>query len=120
MWSYEIASGQLSQNSVLAGFGYSGHEQGLNSVEHEQVANIGPVPRGTYSIGTFFDDPGGKGPVVAHLTPDAGTNDFGRSGFIIHGDNKAGDHSASHGCIILSRPLREAISASGDRTLEVI
>jgi hypothetical protein len=54
------------------------------------------------------------------LIPKEGTDTFGRSGFLIHGDSVAMPGTASHGCIILSRDLREQISASGDNQLEVV
>jgi hypothetical protein len=52
-----------------------------------------------------------------NLDPLPGTDMFGRSLFRIHGDNSA--HNASHGCIILSRKLRDQIAASQDRLLDV-
>jgi hypothetical protein len=86
----------------------------------ESVHNHGPIPRGAWTIGPFHDDPGGKGPVVAHLTPIEGTETFGRAGFMIHGDNKALNHTASDGCIILARSLRQTIAGSGDHELQVV
>ena len=120
MWTYNSTSGNLLHNGNYVGTGYSGNGQGLDDPDYEAVQSIGPIPRGSYSVGRFFDDPEGKGPLVAHLTPDPETNTFGRSGFMIHGDNVALNHSASHGCIILARALREQILASPDRTLRVI
>lgn len=120
MWIYNSSNGSLIRNGTLAGIGYSGHGQGLNAPTLEQVHNVGPIPRGIWSISPFFDDPGGKGPIVARLSPEGDTDTFGRSGFMIHGDNKADDESASHGCIILARVLREQIAASGDTSLQVV
>jgi hypothetical protein len=54
------------------------------------------------------------------LTPDPGNDMHGRSGFYIHGDNGKGDRSASEGCIILPRAVRERIHDSGDTRLHVI
>jgi hypothetical protein len=45
---------------------------------------------------------------------------FGRSDFYIHGDNPALNYTASEGCIILARPIREQIAASGDNDLQVL
>jgi hypothetical protein len=45
---------------------------------------------------------------------------FGRDGFLIHGDNSAMNHTASEGCIILTRDIRQRISDSGDTQLTVI
>jgi hypothetical protein len=44
----------------------------------------------------------------------------GRDGFLIHGDNKLGNRSASHGCIILDRVTRQKIADSKDRHLIVV
>lgn len=119
MWTYNSANGNLSHNGGLVGTGYSGHEAGLNNPILSNIHNVGPIPQGYWTIGEFFDDPGGKGPIVAHVTPQEGTDVFGRAGFMIHGDNSEADHSASHGCIILARPLREQIRDSADTELFV-
>jgi type VI secretion system (T6SS) effector TldE1-like protein len=120
MWSYDSANGNLSQDGTFVGTGYSGFGDGVNNPEEEMDADIGPIPRGEYTIDPFFDDPGGKGPIVAHLIPSSTTTIFNRSGFMIHGDNAAMNHTASHGCIILSRDLRQKIADSGDTSLEVV
>lgn len=104
-------------NGNYVGSGYSGNGLGLNNPDKENVANVGPIPRGTWSIGSAFTHPS-KGPIVMRLTP-AGANAFGRSGFLIHGDNPRLDNSASEGCIVLSRSLRERVRDSGDTTLIV-
>ncbi len=120
MWKYAQETGKLTNpTGSMVCIGYSGHAEGLNNPAMEHVEGVGPIPRGTWEVGRFFDDPGGKGPLVAHLTPASGFDTFGRGGFMIHGDNSKGDHSASHGCIILPRLIREQILASRDRTLEV-
>ena len=119
MWTYEVTSGKLiNPDGTCVGEGYSGNGAGLNNVEMENVPMRGPIPAGKWTIGRFFDDPE-KGPIVAHLVPDLDTNTFGRSGFMIHGDNSALNHSASEGCIILPHALREMLMASNDRTLNV-
>lgn len=121
MWTYQQSTGDLTDpQGVFMGKGYSGHGQGLDNPADEQIRAVGPLPCGWYTIGAFFDDPGGKGPIVAHLAPSQGTETFGRSGFMIHGDNSEGNHSASEGCIVLNRSLRKAIAASGDTALQVI
>lgn len=120
MWSYDSANGNLSQDDKFIGTGYSGLGAGLNNPDMENVEDIGPTPRGNYTIGEFFDDPGGKGPIVAHLIPAAETNTFHRSGFMIHGDNAAANHTASHGCIILAHILRQQISDSTDTALQIV
>lgn len=119
MWTYNSANGNLSHNGALVGTGYSGHNEGMNNPALQNVRMVGPIPQGSWTIGHFFDDPGGKGPIVCHLTPAEGTVTFGRGGFMIHGDNSEADHTASEGCIILARPLREAVQASEDAELLV-
>lgn len=119
MWRWTQTGNLFAPDGTLAGTGYSGHSEGVNNGALEAVHDVGPIPKGLWRIGPFFDDPGGKGPVVCHLTPLSGTDAHGRSGFMVHGDNAAANHTASEGCIVIPRPLREAIRDSGDSTLNV-
>ena len=113
-WQYQQSSGNLtSPDGNVVGQGYSGHGPGVNDPSQQN-------PQGNWTIGAFFDDPGGKGPIVSHLTPEPGTETFGRSGFMIHGDNSEADHTASEGCIILVRPYRTMVAASPDHGLVVV
>jgi hypothetical protein len=116
MWTYAIASGALAHDGEALGRGYSGRGEGRDSIEKVKVRTVGPIPPGRYRIGPAYRH-SRLGPVTMNLDPLPGTNLFGRSLFRIHGDNAA--HDASHGCIILSRALRDAIAASGDRVLDV-
>ena len=122
MWTYSQSTGELKQNGKLMGTGYSGRNvpggpQGRNNPELEAMPNIGPVPRGRYTI---------PNPVkVAHNSPPVfplapkGHNAHGRTGFQIHGNNVKND--ASRGCIILDFPVRTAIKKTlkKDREIEV-
>lgn len=127
MWTYHSDTGILERNGAAVGRGYSGHApngrgvapDGINNPQLESDPDVGPIPRGGYAIGPFFNDPE-KGPIVARLAPLPATWTFGRSGFMIHGDNPAMDETASLGCIILARPIREMIAESGDTSLEVV
>lgn len=120
-WQYQQSTGNLTDpNGNQVGQGYSGHGDGLDNPAQQTVHMIGPIPQGNWSIGAFFDDPGGKGPIVAHLMPMAGTDAFGREGFMIHGDNSLANHTASEGCIILGHSFRQMIAASPDKSLVVI
>ena len=119
MWLWRIASGTIEHNGALIGRGYSGHGDGVNNPSMQAAQDVGPIPCGLYNISTFFTDLE-KGPMVAHLWPKIGTNTFGRSGFMIHGDNSQGNESASHGCIILPHTVREMVRDSGDTDLEVV
>ena len=113
MWTYHSDTGKLEHNGWAAGFGYSGNGQGLNNPALESVPEVGPIPRGKWTMSRFFSDPV-KGPIVCHLIPAASTDTFGRSGFMIHGDNSKETHSGSHGCVILSCSQRAMIRMSGD------
>lgn len=117
-WWYEQANGTLSQNGTIVASGYSGHGDGKNNPALQNVPDVGPIPVGSYSIGEPCDTQT-HGPYVLRLTPDAKNDMCGRAGFLIHGDSKEHPGTASHGCIILPRAVREQIWASGDRILEV-
>lgn len=122
-WIYKQSNGELlrEQNSLLVpvGRGYSGHGNGLNNPELQDIPQVGPIPRGNWTIG-FPHWSARVGPFAMTLFPSPETKLFGRSDFLIHGDNHHRDQSASRGCVILNRVLREAIHASGDTALEVI
>lgn len=118
MWIYSQSTGSLSQDKEFLGKGYSGHREGLNNPKLEMVHDLGPIPSGVWDIGMFFDDTH-LGPCVAALRPTT-QEVYGRGGFFIHGDNKSMNHSASDGCIILARYLRQAIKASSDNQIQVI
>ena len=116
-WGYKQSSGQLSLKGKVEGDGYSGKGEGLNNPDKEDVRDVGPIPRGEWSIGDPYDDKK-KGPIVLPLTP-VGHDAHKRTGFLIHGDNKEMNKSASNGCIILSKALREKIAKSGVKKLTV-
>jgi hypothetical protein len=108
-------------DGAVAGYGYSGHGEGVNNPALESVPNVGPIPAGRWTIGAAEDN-SRLGPVAMPLTPVDTDATFGRGGFFIHGDSVefAGQEEASHGCIILARDVRELIAASGDTDLAVI
>lgn len=117
MWTYSQSTGILS-NGEPVGKGYSGHGEGLNNPKLEMVHDLGPIPKGTWEIGMFFNDLH-LGPCVAALRPIS-QETFGRGGFFIHGDNKSVNHTGSDGCIILSKTLRETIRDSKETFIAVI
>ena len=126
MWTYQQSTGNLTDpDGNPAGTGYSGgnegkNPEGVNNPALQGESCVGPIPQGLWNIGTFFDQVPGKGPIVCHLTPQECTDTLGLSGFMIHGDIAAANHSASEGCLILSHPIRQAIAASTDKVLHVI
>lgn len=119
MWTWKISSGTLlNLNGIAVGHGYAGNGEGLNNPAKTNVHDVGPLPVGKYKIGAPYDD-AQVGVFALPLTPDPSNEMFGRSLFRIHGDNKAMNHTASHGCIILPRAVRNDISNSGDDDLVV-
>ena len=119
-WTYAQRSGELQQNGEPVATAYSGAGQGKNNPALEKVPNIGPIPRGNWTIVGPPVDTRDHGPYVLRLEPAAETDTHGRSGFLIHGDSKTRPGTASQGCIILRRAIREQVWQSGDRELEVI
>lgn len=109
--SYAVKLGRLTFPGRTAFGLYSGHGEGLNNPDKENERGVGPLPRGVYRIVQWRNDPH-LGPCVAQLQQVKGDN-FGRSGFYIHGDNTALNHSASDGCIIAPHDVRVAFQASG-------
>jgi hypothetical protein len=120
MWIYEQRTGRMTHDGLLPSRGYSGHGEGYNNPEMESVANVGPIPKGTYTIEAPIEPGGHLGPCALPLVPDSVNQMFGRQGFYIHGDNVHLNHSASDGCIILGPDARHAIKISPDRRLQVV
>lgn len=91
------------------GTGYSGAQPYVNDPEAERLVARGPIPRGRYRIHRPFNHVR-LGPVCMFLEPLGDTDMFGRSGFLIHGDNAMGNRTGSHGCIVLPRKGRDRIA----------
>ncbi len=120
MWIWDQSAGELRRDGKTVSRGYAGSGRGLNNPAMQAAAGTGPIPRGRWRITELRLTGASTGPYTLVLVPCDGTDSCGRSEFRIHGDNTRLDHSASHGCIILPRAVREAIWASGDRELEVV
>lgn len=118
MWKFRQLTGELLHNEISIGFGYSGSGLGLNNPSMQAAPNVGPIPRGLWTIGKPYDSET-HGPYVMRLTPDLETKIFKRGGFLIHGDSMKLPGTASKGCIVLNRAMRNQISASGDIVLIV-
>lgn len=132
-WEYSQSTGQLTHvhsdgtrelvNDDAGEAGYSGHGDGLNNADAQDQHNEGPIPQGDWIIGAQQDNVTAgrhKLPASMRLTPAEGTETYGRDGFLIHGDNSAGDQSASNGCIVLHKSYRDQIGQSGDTRLKVV
>lgn len=120
MWVYRISTGQLLQNGLLMGSGYSGLGDAKNDPKRQDDKGEGPIPEGKYAIGPMIAHHGAHGPCVLPLTPIGGQEMHGRSAFLIHGDSIEHPGTASHGCIIMSRTVRQQIAASLDKDLFVV
>lgn len=125
MWKYEQHTGKLfDPTGKYVALGYAGgdqgrHPEGINNTDMERVRSIGPLPRGLYTFQTPVEH-SHLGPFAIPLLPDVANVMHNRGGFFIHGDLAKGPpHSASEGCIILSRATRNAMWASPDHQLLV-
>lgn len=128
MWTYRQRSGELLRDGKFVAKGYSGKDdgdgvpepgEGKNDPSAQTIRSIGPIPVGRYAIGQPFTHKT-AGVFVMRLHPVAGTNTFGRSGFLIHGDSIKNPGTASQGCIVLPRWVRRTIWESRDLELEVV
>lgn len=122
MFTYSQSTGEMEHDGEpFIPPGYSGNGLGYNNPDMQGAHNVGPIPRGLYTIQPPHQD-AKVGPVAMALVPDSANNMFGRADFLIHGDNHAMNHSASHGCIILPLTIRRQIGArvlDGDDQLTV-
>lgn len=118
-WIYRQSTGELTHGGVFVAEGYSGFGQAKNKPECQQLAGLGPTPQGAYLLGSLSENED-HGPLAIHLLPLTGTNTFGRSGFLVHGDSLEHAGGASHGCIIMPRVVRERMIDSPDKQLLVV
>lgn len=125
MWIYSQSDGRLyAPDGTHAATCYSGggggsHPEAVNNHSMQDQKGIGPLPTGFYTFGDVVDH-SQLGPCAITLIPDSRNTMYGRGGFYIHGDNQAMNHSASDGCIIAPRNVRDEIVSSGDKQLAVV
>lgn len=119
MTLFQISKGLLSVDGVTIGPAYSGAPGHVDNPADEGLKGLGPIPEGMWLIDAPVNDPH-TGPFSLPLYPLNGTDTNGRSGFFLHGDNAAGNQSASHGCIIAAHAIREQVWNDPDHTLQVI
>jgi hypothetical protein len=117
-WTYNQSTGTLTHDGQVVATGYSGIGKGKNNPKAEDQSDVGPTPRGKYTIGPAHKGTH-TGPMTMNLTP-VGHNARGRTLLRIHGDSRAHPGQASHGCIILGPDVRRQISESGDNVLDVV
>jgi len=126
MWVYVQRTGNLYRVSPpvlknLVGAGYSGYGQYRNDPDSQCFQDLGPIPRGKWSLDPLQDNTTASGHILhqsMRLTSDPSTDTCGRSGFLMHGDNSTG--VASEGCIVIPLAPRQAVGQSGDTDLTVV
>jgi len=124
MITYSQSLTKVWLNRLIIGSGYSGNGDALNNPALENMVGHGPIPRGMWEILSWSGETkhGTKGKQVAILKP-IGHDAHNRSGFLWHGDTQEMNFSASDGCIVSARVLRDHLAAAwiiGARSLEVI
>lgn len=119
-WIYRQSTGELLRaEGTLAGKGYAGAApHGKNDPLLQDVHDVGPIPRGFYTIGQAYRD-GKLGPVTMSLKQDACNRMLGRDLFFFHPDSITHPGEASEGCIVMPMAVLEEVAASKDRELEV-
>lgn len=65
-WIYKQSTGELYRDGKLIETGYSGILTNKNNPDREQVRGMGPIPRGTWRIGSAGTS---KGPLTITLVP---------------------------------------------------
>ena len=119
-WIYEQLTGRLfDADGNLVGVGYSGAGQWKNRPSAQNVKDRGPIPAGSYIVHDPVDTHT-HGPYALPLSPHLDNKMFDRAGFLIHGDSMVDPGSASEGCVIQARDVREKIGKSTDRELIVV
>jgi hypothetical protein len=118
MWVWDQSSGVLCHNGQVTARGYSGANAAKNNPLLQDAKGLGPIPRGVWRLTGIFHSTN-TGPFTIGLQPEPGTDTCGRSAFRIHGDSIKHPGSASHGCIILPRAIRQLMWDSNDHILTV-
>jgi hypothetical protein len=120
MWTFVQRTGAIFHDGAPKGAGYSGIGAGKNNPALQADPDVGPIPRGFYTIAGLIDKDLVCGEYVLVLTPDSENEMFGREGFRWHGDSIEHPGNASHGCIVSARPLRAEAWEGPDHNLQVV
>jgi len=108
--------------ALISDKGWAGRFSGKGNPKLESAHGIGPLPCAYYTLDSWEENHLKLGKMVAHLTPDPGSQMWGRDGFYIHGpSNDPSEYgNESMGCIVEPHPQRQAIKDTGDMRLRVI
>jgi hypothetical protein len=118
-WRFNSKTGALTGPNGDTFEAYSGNGFGLLNPVFQSVENVGPLPKGLYSIGMPIDPVNHLGPLALPLTPNSENAMYGRDAFYIHGDNSDMNFTASDGCIVAPHLARVTIANSDDNVLDV-
>ena len=110
-WVYSQSTGELTHDGQHIATGYSGSGIGRNNPQMQTTHDVGPVPQGSYSTGNQFHS-SVTGPGAIRLTPNPGTQTYGRRDLEIHGDSISHPGQGSTGCIILPPEVRRQLPNS--------
>lgn len=129
MWTYEQQTGRFfDPDGKFAAQGYSGGGTdpdnldalaGKNNPAMQDVHFIGPIPQGLWTAGEPVNS-ATHGRYALGLTPDVGTETFGRDHFLLHGDSIILPGFASDGCPIAPYETRVKFWESGDHQIQVV
>lgn len=117
-WEYDVATHTFTRNGETHTAEYAGATGYKNDSSQECVRGKGPLPRGTYTIGSPHNSPH-TGKYTLDLIPDLSNAMCRRAAFRIHGASKQPPLDSSEGCIIARLSVRKSLWASGDRELKV-
>jgi hypothetical protein len=117
MLTYHQSTGELFNDMDRMARGYSGSPEGKNDPSKESVRNVGPIPAGMWKIGEVYNSKR-VGPFCIRLEP-VDHDAHGRTHFLIHGDSIRNPGTASKGCIIMPRKIRNKIIEDGHTHLLV-
>ena len=123
-WTFEQSTGKLyDPDGTYIGTGYSGGDCGRNpeSVNNPDMQGTHgcTIPQGNYTRGQVIEG-SHLGAFAIQLIPNPYNQMYGRAGFFMHGDNSEGNQSASEGCLIFPRSIRQEFHDSEDSMLNVV
>jgi hypothetical protein len=120
MWTYHQLSGLIEHDCEEVDYGWSGFEDGINVPGMQDIAGIGPLPRGLYIMADPPIDHPELGQYALRLTPAVGTELFGRSEFWWHGRSLKKVFDSSKGCLVSCFATRKQAWESGDHELRSV
>lgn len=121
MLTYSQTTGKLAHNGAPMGIGWAGNGAGKNNPDMQGEHNVGPLPRGNYTLEAPVTHPK-LGQLAFKLTPQTGTDMLGRDGMWLHGPSKNPKKfgQESEGCIIMVHEVREALVPLAGETVQVV